>query len=97
MTVTMFVLALGATARLTRVFNADVIAERFRMAVYSRWGADSHAGVLVRCPWCLSPYIGAVVLAAGWYSGQATWWTYAAAVLSISHVTALAAAWLDDE
>lgn len=97
MTVTLFLLALGATARLTRLINDDVIAGRFRTWVWDRWGEDSHPGFLVRCPWCLSPYMGALVLGAGWASGEAWWWTFGAAVLSISHVVALAAQWLDDE
>lgn len=97
MTVTVFLLALGATARLTRLINADVIADRVRVAVWERWGVDSHPGVLVRCPWCISPYVGALVLAAGWAAGWAAWWLFVAAVLSISYVVAVAAHWLDPE
>lgn len=97
MTVTLFVLALGATARITRLINADMITARLRLFVWERFGEDSHAGVLIRCPWCMSPYVAAVVLGAGWLSHGAGWWLYLAAVLSISHVVALAAAWLDDE
>lgn len=97
MTVTLFLLALGATARLTRLINSDMITGRLRVAVYERFGEDSHAGVLVRCPWCASPYVAAAVLAAGWLSHEAPWWTYAAAIASISYVVAIASAWLDED
>lgn len=96
MTVTLFFLALFATARITRLINSDVITGWLRIVVYERFGEDSHPGTLVRCPWCLSPYVGALVLGAGWLSGEAAWWTYLAAVASISHVVALASAWLDE-
>lgn len=102
MTIILFVLALGATARLTRLFNADVLAGPVRAAVMARYGDDSGLGILVRCPWCLSPYVAAAVLGSGWWStnghGQpADWWTFGAAVLTISYAYAVFAQWADDE
>jgi hypothetical protein len=97
MTVTLLLLALGATARITRFFNADVLAGSLRAAVVRRYGDESKAATLIRCPWCLSPYVAVPVLGSGLATHSAGWWEFLAAVLSISYVYALAAQWLDDE
>jgi hypothetical protein len=56
------VLAIGAAARLTRLITMDVITAPLRARVMAKVGdPDHYAAVLVRCPWCMGVWIGALV------------------------------------
>ena len=85
------VVAVLSVARITRLIVDDDYPPvkwatyQFVKRVPERWG------VLVECPWCVSPYVAAVVVAWGWASGlHWTWWVgNGIAALSF------AAAWLN--
>lgn len=84
-----FSLALGATARITRLITADVITTRLRATVQRKAGAGSYPDYLVRCAWCLSLWVAAIVVPLAYLSHGAAWFTIPAAVLTVSHLTAL--------
>ncbi|MGY4103415.1 hypothetical protein ACW2Q0_28210 [Nocardia sp. R16R-3T] len=97
LTIGVFLLALGATARLTRLITDDYIARHLRAWVIRRTGYKSNWSYLVTCPWCMSPWIGAIVITAhevAHYHGWDQWWTLPAAVLSISWIVGTGAEWL---
>jgi hypothetical protein len=71
-----------ATYRLTRLVVKDTVTERFR-----RWFAHRYEGPLVylsTCPWCMSIWIAAAVVALTW--GVPLAWSYVAAGLAFSTV-----------
>lgn len=51
----------GATTRLTRLVVEDRITLAIRQWVIRRFGGESAASYLVTCPWCVSPYVAALV------------------------------------
>lgn len=92
MTVTVVELALiaGAVARLTRLAQTDTILDPARKPLQARASrSGAKAWELLWCPWCLSFWIGIVVVAS-WVSwGHERWWLAATAVLTASHLTGL--------
>lgn len=90
-----------AVARLTRLVVADSITAPFRERLAgSRPGTTRQLGgeriviaarprlaQFVSCPWCVSPYLAAAVVAC--QALAATVWFYAAAVLAFSLVAGL--------
>lgn len=84
MTLSVFLLALGATARLTRLISDDAILGRFRAWFITRYGPDHWTSYLLHCPWCLSPYVGAGVFTTAWFYGGTAWFVIVSAVLSAS-------------
>lgn len=52
--------------RLTRLVTADAFPPiaAARDAVEHRWGTDSWQNYLANCPWCVSVYVAAAVVAA---------------------------------
>lgn len=95
MTITAYLLALGATTRLTRFLNSDVLAEPIRDAVYRRFGDDSRLSYLISCPWCASIWIASVVMVTAWLAHGAAWWYLSAGALTASYLCGLAATRLD--
>jgi hypothetical protein len=77
-----------ACYRLTRVLLLDTLPPlpRLRHAWRAWWG-NRAPRELAECPWCLSPYVGAGVLAAHMLAPH--WWALAALVLAWSAVTGL--------
>jgi hypothetical protein len=74
-----------AVYRLTRLATRDSFppSERLRATIERRWGGSPWSELAV-CPWCLSWWIGAVVVAArltvpAWWSLLALTLTYSAA------------------
>lgn len=62
-----------ATYRLTRLIVEDEIAAPVRNRVWEQFDpADSKVGYLLTCPWCVSIWVGAAVVAARRVS-PATW------------------------
>jgi len=62
-----------ATYRLTRLLVEDGITAPIREAVWERYDAsDTKIGYLFTCPWCVSVWIGAGVVAAR-YLAPAQW------------------------
>jgi len=53
------------TYRITRLVVEDEIAAPMRDRVWDRWPPDStRVGYLITCPWCVSVWVGAGVVAA---------------------------------
>ncbi|MBF6298217.1 hypothetical protein IU459_11765 [Nocardia amamiensis] len=97
MTFPVFLLALGATARLTRLITDDYIARHLRVLVIKRTGHDSELSYMMTCPWCLSPWLGAIVVTlseVAHYHGWDEWFLLPAAVLSVSWLVGTGAEWL---
>lgn len=86
-------LALGATARLTRLVTSDVITERLRLRVVNagrhRVGLSDKILHFITCPWCVSMWIAAPVAVAFLWAGGSYWFLAPALVLTLSHVTGL--------
>ena len=76
-----------ATHRLTKLVIDDYITEPLREKVYEKFGdpEDSKISYLVTCPWCVSIYAGAAVVAARTIAPKA--WRPLAYVLAFSSVT----------
>lgn len=77
-----------AVARLTRLIVDDQIFNRFRRWVLRKWGDESWQSYLITCPWCMSIWLGAVIMppAAIWPN---QWVIAALAVPAASMVTGL--------
>lgn len=97
MTLTVFLLALGATARLTRAITDDYIAGWARAIPLRKWGPDHWVSYWVHCPWCVSPYVGAGVFTTAWFYSNQSWWVILSAVLTASWLIGIAASWLDGD
>jgi Protein of unknown function (DUF1360) len=62
-----------ATFRLTRLLVEDEITSPIRKAVWKRYDpSDSKLGYLFTCPWCVSIWVGAGIVAAR-YAAPAQW------------------------
>lgn len=83
------VLAIGLTARLTRLVNFDVIAERFRLKFVNRFGASRKALDFIECPWCVSVWFAVVVAPYAYFLGGTVWFTVPALVATLSQAAAL--------
>jgi hypothetical protein len=79
-----------ATYRLSRLLTRDSLplVQAPRDAVLARWGHSSWSELAV-CPWCISVWLGAGVVAARLLAPAA--WTPVALVLAYSAVTGLLA------
>lgn len=95
MTLTIFLLALGATARLTRLVTDDYVTRHLRAAVIRRFGPDHDLAYLVTCPWCISMYIGGVIMTIAWFVGEHAGFTIPAAALTASYLIGVAASILE--
>lgn len=95
MSVTTFLLALGATCRITRFLTKDSLAAGFRMWIADRFGDDSRATYLVSCGWCTSIWAAAATASCAWYLGSSPWFRLPATALTLSYLTGVASRWLD--
>lgn len=95
MTITIFLLTLGAIARLTRLITSDYIARHIRVWAIRRFGPDHDLAYLVTCPWCLSVWIAAALTPAAWFWGEHPGFVIPAAALTISYLIGIAASVLD--
>lgn len=80
-------LAVLATARVTRLVNADTILDGPRAWITRRLGSGHTLVYFVQCPWCVSIWAGAAVAAATY-----AWHAYGAVqvlllLLAASYVT----------
>ena len=59
-----FSVAVGmlAVARITRLLVEDRLTVAWRQWVVKRFGADSLPSYLVHCPWCMSIWVGLVLM-----------------------------------
>ncbi|MFE1172378.1 hypothetical protein [Streptomyces sp. NPDC058773] len=90
-----FLLALGATCRLTRFLTKDTLAAGLRSWVADRFGDDSKPSYLVNCGWCTSVWVGSTMAALTHWSGGTTGFQITTTALSLSYLTGLASQWLD--
>jgi hypothetical protein len=97
MTVTVFLLALGATLRITRFITDDYLTRNVRAFFIRRFGPEHDVAYLVGCPWCLSIYIGGALGTVGWFYGQHPGFLIPAACLTISWLVGIASTWLDGD
>jgi hypothetical protein len=92
------VLAVGATARLTRLITADHILAPARHWLVTRTRTTAQAdwaSTFITCTWCVSMWLAPAVIALGWWParhGTATWWWYPAAALTVSYLVGLMSA-----
>jgi hypothetical protein len=79
-----------AVGRLTRLITADEFPFSIKLRMW--WDRVTHDGPwskLVHCHWCASPYVAAVVLAAGLLSEfHWVWWTICG-WLAVSYIAAI--------
>jgi hypothetical protein len=90
-----FLLAFGATLRLTRLVTDDFITRYLRAAVIRWRGPDSDLAYLVTCPFCLSMYLGGGTATLAYFYGTHPGFIIPAAALSISWLIGIASSWLD--
>ncbi|WP_033356042.1 hypothetical protein [Kitasatospora aureofaciens] len=95
MSSTMFLLALGATCRITRFLTKDTLAGGLRIWVADRFGEESKAAYLITCGWCSSVWVSAVAVGCGACLEGSPWFRIPATALSVSYLTGLASRWLD--
>lgn len=86
-TVAVFLLALGATARITRFINADYLFRGVR-AWAIRWTGDPDHDLpyLLRCPWCASIWVAAGVSTLAWFYGNTAPFVIVCTALSVSYI-----------
>lgn len=95
MSVAAFLLALGATCRLTRLITKDTLAAGFRSWAGAHFGDDSRAAYLVSCGWCTSIWVAtAAALSATCWEGS-PWFQVPATALTLSYLAGVASRWLD--
>lgn len=97
-------LAVGATARITRLIGRDSITFFFRDWIGAHADSVTHSGAktakakfftwlddLIACPWCLSFWISVPVAVLAWLYGDTAWFLVPALALTASHLTGMAA------
>jgi hypothetical protein len=94
-TVTVFLLALGATARLTMLLTDDYIARNIRAWFIRRFGPEHDLAYLVTCPWCFGMWVAAAVLPLAWFYGDRLWFIIPALVLTVSWLVGAAATFVN--
>jgi len=90
-----WLLALGATARICRFVNSDYLFRGVRVWAIKRWGPDHDVPYALNCAWCSSIWIaGAVFTVAYFYGHTAAYWI-ATSALTASWLYATIASWVD--
>ncbi|MFF7234685.1 DUF1360 domain-containing protein [Streptomyces sioyaensis] len=96
MSVAAFLLALGATCRITRFITKDTLAAGFRSWIAGRFGDDSRVAYLVNCGWCTSIWVAAATaLYAYSLPDCSPWFGVPTTVLTLSYLAGVASRWLD--
>lgn len=95
MTVAAFLLALGATARLTRLITADYLTRGIRFWAVRRWGPDHDIPYLLTCAWCSGLWIAGAVCTIAWFYGHTAPYLIATSALTVSWLYATIAGWVD--
>lgn len=92
------IVAVGATARLTRLIAFDA----YPPAAWLRIKWDNATGksewnTLLHCGYCLAPWIGAGILAWGYFTDyQTAWWLFCS-WLSLAYAAAIVTAYDGDD
>lgn len=89
MNVLVALLAVGASARLTRLISIDIWppVQRFREWTVHRFGEDHWIPEMVFCPWCIGMWVSVLVGASAYLVGGSLFWQVPAAVLSLAFVS----------
>lgn len=95
MTIAIFLLALGATARITRFINADYLARHLRAGIIRRLGPDHDLAYGITCAWCLSIWVAGGVMTIAWFYGSHPGFIIPTAALTASYLIGLATSILD--
>jgi hypothetical protein len=90
------ILALGATARLTRLVTSDRITQAPRDWILDRLNPDGLTAYLLTCRWCVSIYTSIPIAAIATLHPNSLWWEIPALALTASHATGLLTAMEDD-
>lgn len=89
LSVTTLLLAMLATARLTRMVTTDRIFQAPRTwllrKIVRRYGEEHLMAYLPVCDWCASVYVGAGVAAAWVMAGSTLWFQAPTAALALSY------------
>lgn len=97
MTLSIFLLSLGAIARICRFVNDDYLARHLRAFVIRRFGPQHDVSYGIACPWCSSIWVAAAVLPVAWFYGEHPGFLIPAAALSASWLVGIAASLLDGD
>lgn len=95
MTLVVFLLAFGATARITRFVNADYLFRGVRAAAIRKWGPDHDVPYLLTCGWCASVWVAGAVFTVAYFYGHTAAYLIATGALTASWLYATLAGWLD--
>lgn len=78
-------LAVGATARVTRLITRDDFPGRkIRDFLLTKLGPDAFATQAAECPWCAGVWIAAPATASALLWGHTRWWRALAAWMALS-------------
>lgn len=97
MTIGVFLLALGAVARITRFVNADYLFRWPRTWAIRKWGPDNDFAYLLACPWCASVWIAGGVFTLAYFAGHTGAFVIIAGALTASWLYAIAAQYVDSD
>lgn len=99
MTWIVFLLALGASLRMTRMFVDDSITDNLRtnLEIHGEPVLDKRFGRLanffsraLNCPWCTSVWWASFVFGTAYFAGEEKWWQFGAAALTASWIIGIA-------
>lgn len=93
--VAVFLLSLGATARITRFIIRDYLFRHPRAWIIRRLGPDNDIAYAMTCTWCLSVWVGCGVFALAWFYGDTAAFQILSAGLTASFLIAAAAPLFD--
>lgn len=91
----MFLLSLGATARVTRFITRDYLSRHLRIWVLKRWDEEHDIPTLLRCPWCFSVWAAAGVFSVAYFYGHTAAFMWITGALSAAYVYGLVSSLLD--
>lgn len=97
MTVAVFLLALGAVARVTRLVTDDQLLLPARVWLIGKLGPEHPIAYLAGCPFCMSVWVAGGVYTAAWFYGDTAAFTITASALTASLLVGHLASFLDRE
>lgn len=95
MSITIFLLTLGAAARIVRFINSDYLARGVRAFFIRRLGPDHDIPYALTCAWCLSIWVAGGLFTVAWFYGGHPGFIIPAMALTASYLIGLAASNLD--
>lgn len=95
MTLAVFLLALGATASLTRLVTDDQLTLPLRVWLIGKLGPEHPVAYAVGCPFCFSLWAAGVVYTLAWFYGGTAAFQIAAGALTARWIVGHVASFLD--